>query len=209
MIVASRIAALTIFTNRAAVWTGVDLDDGRESAITLRELRSGSEMVDGHAVIVSEEALRETLNTGLFSSRGSELFGWAHRTYAEFLAAWFLQHQVSLPQILSLIIHPDENNKRLVPQLHETAAWIATMRPDVFDQIMRIEPEVLLRSDVATAEAKDSAALVDALLHLQDDVRQIRLYQNLSSFYWKLSHADLSHQGLTVRALVLDASVRR
>lgn len=194
MIVASRIAALTIFTNRAAVWTGLDLDD-RESAITLRELRSGSEMVDGHEVIVSEEVLRETLNTGLFSSRGSELFGWAHRTYAEFLAAWYLvQHQVSLPQILSLIIHPDENNKRLVPQLHETAAWIATMRPDVFDQIMRIEPEVLLRSDVATAEAKDRAALVDALLHLQDDVRQIHLFRNLRGFYWKLTHADLSAQ---------------
>lgn len=196
LIVASRIAALTVFTNHAVVRTDSGLDEGSsESGIMLRELGSGIEHINGYEVIIDEKALEETLNTGLFISRGSERFGWAHRTYAEFLAAWYLvQNKVTLPQIMSLLLHPGGTQKRLIPQLHETAAWIATMRPDVFDQIMHIEPEVLLRSDVTTAEERDRAALVETLLLLQDDARQARLYHNLRSFYWKLDHPGLYSQ---------------
>ena len=35
----------------------------------------------------------ETLDTGLFSSRGIDQMGWAHQTYAEFLAARFVVEQ--------------------------------------------------------------------------------------------------------------------
>ncbi len=196
LIVASRIAALTVFTNHAIVRTDSELDEGSpESGIMLRELGSGIEHIHGYEVIIDEKALEETLNTGLFISRGSERFGWAHRTYAEFLAAWYLvQHKVTLPQIMSLLVHPGGAEQRLVPQLHETAAWIATTRSDVFDQIMSIDPEVLLRSDVTTAEERDRAALVETLLLLQDDARQAHLYHNLRSFYWKLDHSGLYSQ---------------
>jgi predicted NACHT family NTPase len=196
LIVASRIAALTVFTNHAVVRTGTELNaDASESDIMLRGLGSGLEHINEYEVIIDEKALEETLNTGLFIARGLERFGWAHRTYAEFLAAWYLvQHKVTLLQIMSLLLHSDETQKRLIPQLHETAAWIATMRPDVFDQIMHIEPEVLLRSDVATAGENARAALVEALLLLQDVARQARLYHKLRSFYWKLNNPGLYSQ---------------
>jgi len=39
---------------------------------------------------LSENNIRETLGTGLFSSRGIDLMGFAHQTYAEFLSGRYL-----------------------------------------------------------------------------------------------------------------------
>ncbi len=195
LVVASRIAALMVFTNRSAVWTDVDLGNVSESDIKYRELWGAKEHLSGREVDVSESALRETLATGLFTSRGPRRLGWAHRTYAEFLAAWYLvKHKVTVTQIMSLLVHSDGTEKRLIPQLHETSAWLATMSSDVFRQIIQIDPEVLLRSDVATADEKDRAELVEALLTLHDEARLIYLHRNYSHLYGKLLHSSLSIQ---------------
>ena len=42
---------------------------------------------------ISRDDVLETLDTGLFSSRGIDQMGWAHQTYAEFLAARFVVEQ--------------------------------------------------------------------------------------------------------------------
>jgi hypothetical protein len=39
---------------------------------------------------VTDNDVREVLDTGLFSSRGGVRLGWAHQSYAEFLAALYL-----------------------------------------------------------------------------------------------------------------------
>lgn len=201
MIIASRIAYLMVFSNHADVQTDrrINVDDSESDDaaghILLRDLGGGIEHIQGYDVTVNEKALEETLNTGLFIAQGSELFGWAHHRYTEFLATWYLvQHTIPLSQIMDLLLHPGGPEKRLIPQLHETAAWIAMIRPDVLEQIMHIDPEVLLRSDVTTAEERVRAKLVETLLHLQDDARQLHLQYNFSSFYWKLNHSGLSSQ---------------
>jgi predicted NACHT family NTPase len=165
MAVAVRIAAVTIFAKRPFIQTGVDMGNVSDKDVTIRELCGGSESVNDDKIQVSEDAVRETLATGLFSSRGPKCMGWAHQTYAEFLAARYLvQRGMTLSQMMSLITHHPDG--KLVPQLYETAAWLACMVPDVFQEIMEIDPEVLLRSDVATADTKDRAALVKSLLIL-------------------------------------------
>lgn len=167
---ASRIAAVTIFSNKYAVWTGIDRGNVPDEDTTIQELCRGSEDTDGAQFQVTEIAIKETLATGLFSSRGSNRMGWAHQTYAEFLAARYLaKHQMTLTQIMSLLIHPGDNEAKLVPQLHETAAWMTGMVPEVFRKIVRVNPEVLLRSDITTADPKDCAALVESLLRAYDE----------------------------------------
>jgi predicted NACHT family NTPase len=137
--------------------------------VTVREVSGGREQAQGNEFEVGEDAMKEALGTGLFSSRGLNRLGWAHQTYAEFLAAHYLaQHQMTLTQMMNLIVHPGDPEKKLIPQLHETAAWLARMMPEVFRKIMESDPEVLLRSDVATAEEADRAALVHALLEKCD-----------------------------------------
>ena len=196
LIVASRIAAVTIFANRYAVWNDVDRGDVADEDVPVRELISGKEKADGNEFEVSEKVVKEALGTGLFSARGSNRLGWAHQTYAEFLAAYYLVHSgMSLSQLMSLIVHPGDQEGKLVPQLHETAAWLASMVPEVFRELIEKEPEVLLRSDVATAGKEERSALVETLLKLCDEGQSL-IHQDwgIYRYYHKLIHPRLADQ---------------
>jgi predicted NACHT family NTPase len=85
--VASRIAAMTMFANRYAVWTGPEADGVPEEDVPLSALTGGREEGEFPAFDVTEDSVREVLDTGLFTSRGGVRMGWAHQSYAEFLAA--------------------------------------------------------------------------------------------------------------------------
>ena len=213
--VATRIAFLTIFANRYAIWTSFDAGDVPAADIDISELCGGKEDINGEEVAVTDGAIREVLDTGLFSSRGPNRMGWAHQTYAEFLAAtYFLQRKMKVAQIMSLIVHPGDAEGKLVPQLHETAAWLAGMVPQVFREIMKTDPEVLLRSDVATAHVKDRAALVEALLKRHDEEKLLDSDFAGGARYEKLAHSELARQlepfirdrtkGLVVRRVATD-----
>src|SRR5581483_734148 len=71
-------------------------------------------------------------------------------------------------------------------------------------ETMAIEPEVLLRSDVATAEEKDRAEIVKALLGLPDKGRLLHIERNFKETYKKLGHARLAEQ---LRPYITDQSL--
>jgi hypothetical protein len=192
---AARLAYLMIFTNHHIVWNGAEFGDAPGESLQLYKCSGGTEHADGSALPVSENLLNETLSTSLFFSRGANQREWAHRTYAEFLAAYYLStHQIPLLQVMMLLLHADESEHRLVPQLHDTAAWLATMQPAVFRAIMDIDPEVLLQSDIATASAQDRAHLVEALLTLQPEERLWNVNRNLDQHYKNFFYPDLAAQ---------------
>jgi hypothetical protein len=192
---AARLAYLMVFTNRSEVWDGVDPGDAPPGSLQLYECSGGTEDADGNPLQVSEPLLTEACATALFSSRGPDRREWAHRTYAEYLAARYLSnHQLSLPQIMMLLLHADASERRLIPQLHETAAWLATMQPAVFRAVMEIDPEVLLQSDVATADEQDRADLVTALLILEPEERLWNVNMNQRQQYSKLLHPGIGTQ---------------
>jgi hypothetical protein len=215
--VAGRIAALTVFGNRAAVWTAVDRGDVPDDDVTIEALAGDFEYDEGAAFAVDAAVVREVLNTGLFSSRGPNRLGWAHQTYAEFLAAHYLVRRgLVLPQIMSLIVHAEDPEGKLVPQLHETAAWLANQRPEVFAAIMQRDPEVLLRSDVASATNEDRSALVGSLLRGYDEGVLLDDDRGLRRRYARLHHPSLAEQlrpyiidrdkGLVVRRVAIDVA---
>lgn len=202
--VAERIAALTVFANRAAVATVISPGDILDEDLALRDLSSGSEVANGDSFAVTEDGIAEALNTGLFSSRGEYRLGWAHRTYAEFLAAWYVvEHGMSLPQVLSLIVHPTDPGGKLVPQLHEVAAWLSSLRADVFRAILEREPEVLLRSDISTATNEDRAALASGLLLACEAGAWMDRDWGLHQRYAQLRHPILAEQ---LRPYITDAA---
>ena len=88
--VASRIAAATVLAGRDAVDHQAR---GRPGTVSLEALEGGTESDRLVAlptnVAVGAEAVREVLASALFTSRGPGL-GWAHRTFGDFLAAWWL-----------------------------------------------------------------------------------------------------------------------
>ena len=204
MIVAGRIAALTLLSSRYAVYTEADQGDLPPGTLTLSEISGGTESTATGTFSVTESAVQEVLGTGLFSSRGTGLLGWSHQTYAEYLAAWYLcQKKVSQDQILALICHPDDTGVHLVPQLEEMAAWIAGMAPDIFRRIMESDPAVLLRSDVGTADVPDRKRLVEKLLEKSAEGSLPDLIVNYRQRFRKLHHPRLPEQ---LRPIIVDGS---
>jgi predicted NACHT family NTPase len=194
LIVAARIAAVTVFGNRAGIWLGEDYQSS-DKDVTVQELSGGKEKADRDEFAVGRDEIKEALGTGLFSSLGTHRIGWTHQTYAEFLAAWYLvQHQMSLTQMMSLITYPNDPDGKLIPQLHEVAAWLAGMVPNVFREILKADPDVLLRSDVATTDVKDREALVENLLKLYNEEKLPEFDSDNYSRYRKLVHPGIVEQ---------------
>lgn len=213
--VAARIAAVTVFSNKYAVWNGIQQAAPEKEDVLVRTLAGGTEFIGEDEFPVGEDAIREVLGTGLFSARGSERLGWAHQTYAEFFAARYLmQRSVHVDKAMSLLIHPDDEQGKLAPQLHEAAAWLASMSPEVFRAITEADPEVLLRSDVANTDVEDKTALVVTLLRLYDEERLLDIGLVPYSQYRKLEHPGLAEQlrpyivntgkGIVVRRVAVD-----
>jgi len=194
MAVAARIAAVMILCNRSVVTMGLTPATDPDAEISLRELVGGTEKIGEQCVTVDDAAAREVLATGLFSSRGSERMGWAHQTYAEFLTARYLvQRDLPLRQMTSLLLHPIDQ-EHVIPQLHETAAWLACMARPVLEIICDHDPQVLLRSDVAAVSDEMRARIVTSLLGLfaADKLTDNDLF--LRGAYSKLNHPGLHEQ---------------
>jgi predicted NACHT family NTPase len=146
--IAARLAAVTQLSNRAAIWIGPEAGLEAED-VPQESLIGATEGVLSSEVAVDLTAVREVLGTGLFSSRGLSRQGWRHQTFAEYLAAYYLNvNRNPLERLRRVILHPDGSGK-VIPQLRETAAWLAGMNSQIFQLLVRSDPEVLLRSDMA------------------------------------------------------------
>lgn len=194
-IVAGRIAAITIFANKVAIWTGSDDFEMPKSDIAKQDLCVGQETIDGQEFNIRPEHIKEVLSvSGLFSSRGTNRMGFAHKTYAEFLAAWYLtQHQIPLVQIMSLIVSSEDAAIKLVPQLYETAAWLASMNRDVLEEILKTDLDVVLGSDIPQ-EAYLREAIVDSLLEQYEQEKLFNRGFGNQYRYKKLKHPKLAEQ---------------
>jgi hypothetical protein len=192
--IASRIAAITQFANRDAVWTGSEADKVLHEDVAMRELVGGIERAPDE-ITVSTDAIREVLDTGLFSSRGANRIGWAHQTYAEFLAARYCKvREMPIQQIHGLLFHPANRGRRLVPQLSELAAWISVMIPPVLNLVAEFDPEALLGAAVASFSHDQVSLVVESILRHCDSGRSLHLDRHLYWLYRKLNHPTLAQQ---------------
>ena len=109
---ASRIAAYTIFSNKnsiAKVFTNLPVET--ESLVSENIVGDFFKLENTAELNFSPSTFNEVLNTGLFRLGASQdLLVWKHKTYSEFLAAWHLK-QVNCPieQVLQLICSPASN----------------------------------------------------------------------------------------------------
>lgn len=195
MKIAARIAALSIFANKAAIRKDTKREGYLESDLSKESVLGGVESADRNDFIVGPSEINEALNTGLFSAMGSGRLGWSHRTYAEFLAAWYVtDHNFESSKMLSIITHPGDMKQRLIPQLHETAAWLATFSPEIFSLLLDREPEVLLRSDVLATEPAVRSSLLQALLTAFESGKLFEPMWGDYYHYKKLKHPDIGNQ---------------
>lgn len=191
--IAARIAAVLMLTNREAVWVGPHADLDRQRDCSVNDLVGRALMPGGTTLEVSQNDLFETLDTGLFWLRGTDRLHFAHQSYGEFLAAWYLENQrLPSPRKLDLLSSPGTIG--LIPQLHEVTAWAAALDRVLFRSVLAIHPPVLLASDVATADPDLRAALVDGMLDLAQAAEWADTEWGLRAHYRKLAHPHLAEQ---------------
>ncbi|MEO0532771.1 MAG: hypothetical protein AAF215_02750 [Cyanobacteria bacterium P01_A01_bin.123] len=194
--IAARIAAIMTFCLRPTIWAGQSFGDyALEIDVQPGELCGQCESTNTERGLkVTSNFIQEVLDTALFSDREVNRMGWAHQTYAGFLAAWYLtQHKVSIEQIKKLIFSSENTGYRLVPQLYETAAWLASMRHDVLQIITKTDPDVLLQSDLSGIDQTVKALLIDSLLKLHDSGKLVYQYDGFREFQ-HLTHPDILRQ---------------
>lgn len=150
---AQRLAAVTLLSGRARV-TRRGGDPDRHAVVLEEVLTEDTAFADVEAVY----------DSALFASDGSRR-RWSHRSIEEYLAAKHLA-RLELPTVRSVLTLPDDP-ARLVPQLADTAGWVAALSPAVFEWVLTTRPELLITPDLAAQpeqlRARVAAAVVDRL----------------------------------------------
>jgi hypothetical protein len=193
--IAERLAAATVYAGRDTFWTGAAVE-APSAATRVSEVAGGQEwtaddfVAEPTPVEASEAAVRETLGTGLFTARGGEQLGWAHQTYAEFLAARYVVRRFG-DRTAKFLSQVGGRDGQIVPQLHSAAAWLATLDSQVRRLVLERDPEVLLRSDLTLADERERGVLVNELLSLAASDRLSDFPRNSLR---KLGHAGLAEQ---------------
>jgi len=191
LLVAGRLGAMSVFCDRPRVLMQTP-SASAPGLLLLGDAYGQLESHNGQEFQVEPIHIEETLRTGLFLDAGGGAFGWVHPSYAEFLAAWYLcERQVTVDQICRLIVAPEANSQRVIPQLEDTAVWLAELRPEIFRRLCKDNTDILLRSHLAAGDETSRAQLVASLLEStgQSAARPIDWTQNELL-------ARLGHQGL-------------
>ncbi len=196
--VARRIAAATVFGGASAVWTGPQLDaDGED--ITIERLAGGAEPTPEGTVDVTVPAVQEAARTGLFNSRGGQRLGWAHATFADFLAAeWVVANALSATQARPLFLGPDG---RCWPQTRLAAAWMVAIAPDRFGFLTAADPAAF-QGEVELPGDTLRAAVIDGLFSVAS---------TLTAAPWERSYHALRHRDVAqqLRAHLHDTDADR
>ena len=183
---AQRLAALLLLTGRSAIWQTCDgFEDAPAHDLPLDAAADASD-------VVRAEAAQEAVESALFTSLGERRFGFVHQTFAECLAA---QHLAGLPlvQLRRLLCQRDVRGEHVIPQLSELAGWTAGYHSGFCGHLLRIEPEMLLRSDVTRLQGGLKASLVTALLEGAER-EEIFDGMHFGRFLDGLKHSDLAAQ---------------
>ena len=189
--VAARIAYVLTFGGKSAVYSG-ESDGLADSDINIDDLTGGFETVEGVRFPITDRIVKEALKTALFPSRGPNRIGFAHQTFAEHMAAQYLR-RLPFVQIRRLLCRRDGPREHVIPQLAETAAWVTSLHDEFYRFLIKTDPQVLLRSDVAHTRPDDKASLVSALL---EGAKREEIFDDNDARYF---YAGLKHQGLATQ----------
>jgi hypothetical protein len=167
--VSERVAAVSILCNRRVIHVRPDTGFFEEGELSGKDLY-GNESFQTSAITVNTRTLREALDTGVFRWRSAGRAEWDHLSYAEYLTASYLsRHNVPTATMKRMIMTTVDGQTRVAPQLKEMAAWVAMLVPEFRAYILRVDPLVLLGSDVTRLSPADRKGLVGAALSLPDE----------------------------------------
>ncbi|WP_437621620.1 NACHT domain-containing protein [Sorangium sp. So ce1151] len=206
MKIAGRIAAVMVFSGRHTVPTEIDPLDLTDSDVVISTLGGRCERTRDGQFPVDAVAVNETLDTGLFAFGGEGRLTFSHWSFAEFLAAWYMKRRrVSGSQLVSLLVHPKDRGRGLVPQLYGVASWLAPLNENVFRAVARVNPLLLLQADIRLRTDRQRARLTRALLRYHERSKTVSMSWVTDRAYRKLMCPELAD---TLRPYIVDKTKR-
>lgn len=187
LVVAGRVAACTSFGARTTL-SLAPAGTTEAHDLPVDDIVGGTEGYEMGAVRVDRPAMKETLETALFSGRGVHRIGWTHATFPDFLAArWLLSNEVTDEQIRSVMVAFDG---RLFPQVRRIAAWLVAIRAERFAWLTTLDPESFL-SEIDLPDETLRKRVVDALFQLAESGE---LQHEYGRNFQGLHHSELVDQ---------------
>lgn len=164
-VAAQFVAAAMTFYGRNVLDCASERHTGASDAVHSLEIGSTGGMSTEPFAAPSIASVEFVAKTSLMTGAASQhQYRFEHRTFQEFLAAWFLYTQkIPLPKVLTLFLNPSGSDRRAVPQLIETAAWLAALDPKFRGALLEADPVAVLRSDVAAQDDATQQKLFSAL----------------------------------------------
>lgn len=146
---ASYLAALCVLSNHYLIFGSTERrPDEDAGAIAGLDVLGQKTLLPGANITFMREVMAETLQTGLFDAQPGDLFSWRHQSYAEYLAARYLQLRGIPPtEIVQSLCDTSSGRPRLWPRVEETACWLAPLVPEVFNLLVEENAEVFIRCD--------------------------------------------------------------
>jgi glycosyltransferase involved in cell wall biosynthesis len=187
-----RIATVSILAGKPIIWSGLYADPVPLDAISVTELAGGTEKGLPQLLVADERALRQALRSAMFRSDGPNRFAWLHQSFVEFLAADYLAQSIARPERTLELLSVEEAGKRRVPsQVREVAAWLAGMHSEFRRLLVQSEPDLLLQSDVASADTAFKADLVKELLERLETGELRGIWRDPRVDYSRLNYPEI------------------
>lgn len=175
---ARRIAALLMFSGKSALALSEHSNDS--SLLTCSDVLGSlpKETIDsGAAFDITQSKIEFLAQSNLFESFGTDhktscpVVKFAHRSFAELLAAEYVDKLPST-ELQHLLCVPSVDGKEMVaPQMIQVAAWLASDpgNESFFDLLLRDHPEVLLQADLNLFSTNQKSTLVHRLIKIAEN----------------------------------------
>jgi hypothetical protein len=190
--IAGRIAALSMLSARPRIAPTLESRD--DTVLDLSDIVGGTEPVEGHEVVVDVASVREVLDKPMYTSAGGNLVGFAHRTYAEFLAARHLQRRAISPTQALDLLSDEETRLSVVPQLRGVASWLAALDERLRKVLLGLDPSLLLSQFATYTSPAIKSQVVSALLTATREHRIVDTDIKAPTRYASLAHGGLADQ---------------
>ncbi|WP_333754152.1 NACHT domain-containing protein [Streptomyces sp. IBSBF 3352] len=200
---AARLACYCLLTGAEGV-TSLRPDRTDRHLLPLDTFLDAEEGVPSGRFVIERPILASVLHSPLFTSRGHAAAGPAHASIASYLTARYLtDHQLGPGQLKGLLVHRGEIGEAGIPgDLHELAAWLVALNPDLGPWLIGTDPEAIASYSSYIDDAHCRKLIVDGLL------RQSRHNTSRNGPWWRtgpLQHSDLPQQ---LRQALHDATTR-
>lgn len=188
--VASRLAAISVFGGRPAIWLGSASDLATAGGADVGDLLVSEVILPSNesresSTPPTDVEFSQTVRCGLFTGAGESRVVWAHATFMDYLAArWIVEKGLTREQVRSLLVTSDN---RIHVRTRQVAAWLVRTLPAGFDWLIPLDPEAFL-ANVDLPDDELRRQLVEAIFTMADAGNLFHDYS------WNL--AGLAHRSL-------------